>query len=376
MTIKFPVFVSTTFLALLFGTLNIVQSAPLLIDNEEVPLSAVDVFAKSIIKRTDYCPPVSDKFALDTFVRQLLLARKSETEEKEDRDERIQRAVKPHVEKLNKAKSSLDRQRDNKGVARVYKKQISRITTDIELIKDKHNQDFQSRTHFRVSSHNRLKQLDTASESDKQLVARMTGLVNLYAQQIRSDITGDVVQQYHEQLVQLKDKRIVDVHLFEHRSLYLTSNDTTTIDLAAEFLRKNANDASSSGLLMTGIPGVLVTPDNGRTHWSRLDSFDTVKTDPGALNAGSTIVEKANHPSFARVGEVYVLTYIYDKKYYQVVPLDIPIPYYHASPRTLRQEVYRNRMESIYKTLRAQSVVTMNGATVIEANDYAECPRR
>jgi len=125
---------------------------------------------------------------------------------------------------------------------------------------------------------------------------------------------------------------------------------------------------------MTGIAGVMITPDVG-VRWSRLESLDAVKKDPSALKAGSTIVEKANHPSFAKIGEVYELTYIY-VKYYPVVSLDMKIPYYQASPRTLRQEIYSNRMEGIYKTLRSQSVVTLNGTTVTEADVYQECPRR
>ena len=55
-------------------------ASPLVINNEPVPLSVVDAFGRAMLDSNDYCPPMSDQLVLDNFVKQQLLANKSDAE--------------------------------------------------------------------------------------------------------------------------------------------------------------------------------------------------------------------------------------------------------------------------------------------------------
>lgn len=325
-----------------------------------------------------YCPPLSDQFVLDSFVKQQLLANKSDAEKQTILDQSLQPALKPHLDKLEKLHQLIKQESNDKRVGNVYKKIIARTNDEIKKIKRHHK--LESKRAHRPSRHHqrRLRATTDVSAADKNYIRAMLGKVSHYTQHIKSSITDEDVETYYQLLVQKKDKRLVDVHLFKYRHLLLTSIDQQTVDRATDLLIKDERPPGMSDQF-----SLLITPEGSRLIpgaqrsdknplWSTLDTFDQVQKDPSKITAGSTLLENAG-PIGGPYLQSYRLLYIYDKKIHPLILLNDDSV--RESPASfLRQQLYEDRMRQVIESLRSDAVVTLNGKEVIEATVYARCP--
>lgn len=353
-------------------------ASPLVIDNESVPLSVVDAFGRTMFDSDSYCPPLSDQFVLDSFVKQQLLANKSDAEKQTILDQSLQPALKPHLDKLEKLHQLIKQESNDKRVGNVYKKIIARTNDEIKKIKRHHK--LESKRAHRPSRHHqrRLRATTDVSAADKNYIRAMLGKVSHYTQHIKSSITDEDVETYYQLLVQKKDKRLVDVHLFKYRHLLLTSIDQQTVDRATDLLIKDERPPGMSDQF-----SLLITPEGSRLIpgaqrsdknplWSTLDTFDQVQKDPSKITAGATLFENAG-PIGGPYLQSYRLLYIYDKKIHPLILLNDDSV--RESPASfLRQQLYEDRMRQVIESLRSDAVVTLNGKEVIEATVYARCP--
>jgi len=164
---------------------------------------------------------------------------------------------------------------------------------------------------------------------------------------------------------------LVDVHVFKYRSLILKSHDKSNVEKVTGYLKRNASVKEiRSGVYLTA--GAM----DDTLHWSRLHRLDAVRKDPSRVNIGSTYLEKVPDRIFADVDDVYRLYYIYDKKHYPKISLDEDTLHSSPSSRTLKNEEYEERLQTVGARLRARSVVSDGGVAVYENEHYAVCPRK
>ena len=205
-----------------FGSSEVIADQ-LVIDQEIVPLSIVEAYGKSTIERRDYCPPVSDKYVLDTFIRDALIARKSSAFELAQYTNTLELTLQPLLLEIEKLHGLISSNYSNHDAIEIYRKQIRRIESDIDNVVLDSHRNFRRYTQFSGTRFDRLNALHNLSIEDKYHIKKIIGYADLHKSKIRDGISDAVIQQHYDKLVEKKDKRLVNVHVFKHRSLYLSS---------------------------------------------------------------------------------------------------------------------------------------------------------
>ena len=326
---------SLSFRNALFGVLAVLtvpgwansqlSSGSLTIDDETISQSIVDTYGKSFIARKEYCPPVSDRFALDSFVRNVLIARQSKNDEIESRNRMLEKAIQPLLEKIEKLEILVEKNVENEHIAQVYKKQIQRTELDIKELERQSEEYYERRTWFSIRSslYDRLERLQDATDADKNYLVSMMGFVDLYTDKLRASIKNEMAQKRYERLIEEKDERLVDVYSFRYRNLTLTANDDSTIEMATDFLKNDIHkEPKNTGLeyYKNVAPNVHIRrgPASSRHRWSQLNNVEAVKENPSAVVVGDVFVEKDIERTVGGI-DAYRLTYIDEIKHYPLI---------------------------------------------------------
>jgi len=176
MSLRNALFIVLVVLIVPGGANSQVSDSRLAIDGETIPQSIVDAYGKSFFARNEYCPPNSDRFVLDSFVRNVLLARQSKIDEIELRKKIFEKAIKPLLEKIERIELLVKKNAAHDQISQVYKKQVQRIALDIKELERQSEKYYKYRTRFSINSslYNQLRILPDASEADKDylVVAR------------------------------------------------------------------------------------------------------------------------------------------------------------------------------------------------------------
>jgi hypothetical protein len=356
----------------------------LLINEESVPLSVVDVFAKTVFPAVDYCSPFSDKYVLNAFINQRLLANTPI----------VEKQVKPKppsqplaaLPAIAPGKISADPNRSLVAgkTATLYIEREASFTAETDDTKStpqisprkiptpqRSQIGHQRRQEFRQQLA-RLGEFSGASRADKQYIADMTRKVARHRKSIQTVITDAEVEHYYHSLLSDRDSRLVDVHAIQYRTLLLTSDDPQTVGIAVDMLA-NEGQLGTFPMLLTPegrrlIPGA---GDAVQRVWARLADIDPEIRGPYSIPQGSTFIHSAgsigNH-----YPESYKLYYVYDNKFYPVIEREEDIP--NISPDTfLRDDLYQVKLKERYRTLRKKAVITLDGKLVADAPEHFDC---
>jgi len=285
------------------------------------------------------------------------------------------------LRKMQEIKKFLKEQSADEGVISTYQKWTARMTTELEPLKDMEKKYSLMRAKAqhkenRFNQPQKLRTLENVSAADKNHIGTMISKVTRYERHIRSAITDQEIEQHYQQLVQQKDKRLVDVHVFQYRHLWVTSNDQQTVSRATKLLVNDEPPPTGLHWLITPESDrffpVTDDPGDSRLSWSTLESLDEVKRDPSSITKGTMLIEESG-PIGILYPQSYLLRYIVDKKFYPLIGIDEDTVHKFTTS-FLRAEIYTIKMENVYKSLRADSVVTLNGNVIAKATDYPQCP--
>jgi len=351
------------------GVLHANQDS-LTINNEQFSLSTVDAFGKTHVPRPQYCPPISDKYLLDTFINMALEANEALAKETRQYEQVLDTALQAYQSEINKIEQFKANAPLIPLITDIYDAQIKRAEAKMEELTGQLNEDFNVRTQFSIQLLNRIENIEDVSEDEKQILANLKGLATLHRNYIRSRITDETVEQRYHEMVIDKDRSVVDVYVFEHRSLTLLSNDENVITSAVDFLKSETKTSEvPGGILMNSF-----TLDR-RNNWSQLAWSDEVNKDPSKLTAGSFLLTKLDTRLPNYEADLYKITYVFSREHYHSLGLHERTDYLTAPANTIRNNLYNTALKAAQNKLWKQSTILYKGSAVVKASEYETCPR-
>lgn len=378
-------------LAMTVQTIYADQQPPdqLQIGNEIFTFAIVDAHGRATLSRAELCPPASDSFVIDQFVKDVLMARKSEINEITIRDAAFAKSVQPLRDRQENIKRFLTKQPANSRISEIYKKQISRIQSEIDAAQLQTSDDYERKLRNLLRPNNRVNRLKAVSDLDKIDLARMKNYASLYAEHIRETISDTDLQNRYKKLVKNKDERLVNVHFFKFRTAFVSSNDKHTIADITDYLKDETTiqtySSTGDGSLSTGTSvryptNMLISAHTiqGSPHWSRhKPNLATIIENPESTKVGSTLVFEAVKQKFHDGDyDIYRVIYISDKAFYPLIDLHATTPDRQQALSFIKNELFESRLENDVAQLRANSHVTRNGEIFFESKNYAKCPTK
>jgi len=361
-------------LLLILNSTATANEMALRIDNQLFSTNLLKYLGDTVLPSTKFCPPTSDEHARDEFVRLVLLATYSEKIEQSEYRDRLQIALKPSLELVDKLESLVKSHKDHRLIQSVYERQLARIKNTIVAFKLSATKEYESHTKARLNSTSVVATNKQLSEKEKTYIAKLKKFNALYKRKLKNAISDDDTYNRYQKLVLANDPKLVNVQLVNTRMALLRSDEKALVDKVSALLRNNAPGQQVS--TVAGMASIHTMHDSPR--WSRQYHSLPAGKPPAELLTGDVDVRHAYDRKFGDdTLSLYLLTYYYDVKHYPVIEYEqtTEIRYFSAKKYAHEKE-FEHRLSQLYGRLWVESNVTLNNKPLQPQKVYASCQKK